>query len=64
MCNSRNDNIEHRDTFWAFDKHTGKCADQTGYCVCLGIRPWAIYAIDLLGCERVFSRHLFRFEVI
>ena len=60
ICNA----IKSMFLFWAFDKHTGKRADQTGQCICLATQPWAIYALDAVGCERVFSRHLFRFEVI
>jgi hypothetical protein len=62
MCNTRNDIISPGTTFWAYDKFTGKCADQSGHCICTYEVPWAIHAVDSCGCERVFLRHLFRFE--
>ena len=64
MCETRNDDIKSMETFWAYDKSTGKRADQTGHCICIGVQPWAIYAIDAAGCERVFPRHKFRFEKV
>lgn len=64
MCETRNsiDIIKEGDTFWAYDKYTNKKADQTGPCMCLDVHPWAIYAVDIVGNERVFLRHKFNFE--
>lgn len=62
MCDTRNDTIAPGMTFWARDKITDKIADQTGHCICSSVVPWAVYATDSMGCERVFLRHKFRFE--
>ena len=64
MGKTRNDNIIAKAVFWAFDKATGKRADQTGICICIEEKPWAVYAVDAYGCDRVFLRHKFRFEVV
>jgi len=66
MCDTRNDLniIEEGIAFWAFDKKTGKRADWTGYCICSEVKPWVIYALDIVGCERIFLNRQFRFEVL
>ena len=51
-------------TFWAVDKNNNKIADQTGHCICTFEVPWAVHAVDSMGCERVFLRHIFRFEEV
>lgn len=66
MCDIRNDLniIIPGIAFWAYDKKTGKCADQTGYCIAIEIKPWIIYAMDIVGCERTFLNRHFRYEVL
>ena len=66
MCDTRNDLkiIIPGIAFWAFDKATNKRADFTGYAVCTQVLPWAILAVDIVGCERVFLNRMFRFEVL
>lgn len=60
----RNDTIIAKDTFWAYTKEHNIRADQTGHCICTWTMPWTIYAIDVVGNERVFLRHKFRFEKV
>lgn len=64
MPNTRKNKVIPNDHFWAIDRKTGKRADQTGHCICIENTPWAIYAIDIVGCEREFLHHKFYFEVI
>ena len=67
MCNTGTDDLNRLDNgiaFWAFDKYTGKRMDWTGYCICTELVPWAVYAVDLVGCEREFLFRRFRFEVL
>ena len=56
--------IERGVAFWAYDKSNNKCADWTGYCICVAIVPWAIHAVDIVGCDRIFLNRRFRFEVL
>lgn len=66
MCDTRNDivSVIPGVAFWAFDKQTNKRADWTGYCICNVVQPWAIFAVDIVGCERIFLNRRFRFEVL
>jgi len=69
MCNTRKDiddkaRIIPGIAFWAFDKNTGKRADQTGYAICNEVKPWVIIATDMVGCPRIFLKRKFRFEVL
>ena len=68
MCDTRKINdltkIERGVAFWAFEKGSGKRMDWTGYCICVAVVPWAIHAIDLVGCPREFLNRRFRFEVL
>ena len=66
MCPARNDisDIIPGIAFWAFDVFHDRRMDWTGYCICNEIKPWAIYATDIVGCKREFLTRRFRFEVL
>lgn len=70
MCKARKNRkndlniIEDGIAFWAFDKSNNKRADWTGYCICTARVPWAIHAVDIVGCDREFLVRRFRFEVL
>lgn len=65
MLDSRKDIIDwsFQRLFWAFDIHTGKRADHTGCCLSIEEKPWSIIAVDIVGCDREFSKYRFYFQV-
>ena len=66
MCDARDDKniIIPGISFWAFDKVTERRMDWTGFAICTELKPWAILATDIVGCEREFLTRRFRFEVL